>query len=115
MNKVECASKLGDYSTGKRESTAAMSLRHRETNLRHKVHTPLPGSTRASAIQKIFFETLFHVFKKKIQWQKSVTKDFNYLLFVMYSAFDYSFNGLCYTHLNISYAERKIFKEQILL
>ena len=65
-----------------RESPAAMSLRHTETNLRHSEaslpdrhteHEPLPYSTRGSAIQNEFVNPLFYVyhkvfFKISMQW-----------------------------------------------
>ena len=55
--------------------------------------------TLASAIQNDFFKTPF-MCKKNIstQWQKSVTKDYNYLLIVMNSVFDYSLSGLLVSH-----------------
>ena len=75
-----------------------MSLRHTETNLRHTNvslrHTeasltdrqsenePPPYSTRASAVQKDFFETLVNVIIKDLKKyfdavETSVTKDYN--------------------------------------
>ena len=58
-----------------RESPAAMSLCHTETNLwhteaslpdRHTVHEPPPYCTQASAVQNDFFETLFYVYNKRV-------------------------------------------------
>ena len=55
-----------------RDSPAAMSLHHNETNLRHTeasltdchiVHELPPYSTQASAIQRKFLKSLFYVFK----------------------------------------------------
>ena len=48
------------------ESPAAMSLRYTEASLRdrHTIHEPPPYSTRASVVQKDFFETLFYMFDK---------------------------------------------------
>ena len=57
-----------------RESPAAISLRHTETNLCqtgvslsdcHTENEPPPFSTQASAIKNDFFKTLFYVFNKR--------------------------------------------------
>ena len=50
------------------------------------------------------------------QWQNSVTKDNNYLMIVMSSAFDFLLSGLYVLH-NIKhfFAERKIFREHFLM
>ena len=50
---------------GGKESPAAKSLRHTETNLCHRVHEPPPYNIQASAIQNEFIKTLVYVFKKR--------------------------------------------------
>ena len=85
-----------------------MSLRYTETNLHyteaslsdcHTEHEPPLSIQYTSLYQKDFLKILFYVYKKRFekistQWQNSVTKDQNYLLNVMNSAFDYSLSGL---------------------
>ena len=75
-----------------RESTAAMSLRHIETNLRHTkaslpdrhtVHESPLYITRASAVQNDFLEPCFLCIKKDFktilaQWQNSLIILFNF-------------------------------------
>ena len=82
-----------------------MSLRHTGASLpdRHTVHEPPTYSTQVSAVQNDFYETLFYVHNKRsknifTQSQNSVTKDYNYLLIVMNSVFDYSLSCLLVLH-----------------
>ena len=64
----------------------------------------LTGVLTASAVQNDFFETLFYVYNKRFQkniltqWPNSVTINYNYLLIVMNSAFNYSLSGLLGVH-----------------
>ena len=61
---------------------------------------PPPYSTQTSAIQNEFVKTLIQVFnKKKIKnnfnpWQNSYTKDYNFLIIIMNSAFNSMYSGV---------------------
>ena len=79
-----------------------MSLRHTESSLpaRHTVQEPPSYSTQVSASQKDFFKLLIYVFKNRVLdffstlWQNGFTKDYNYLIIVMYSEFKATLSGL---------------------
>ena len=71
-----------------------MSLRHTESSLpaRHTVQEPPSYSTQVSASQKDFLKLLIYVFSTL--WQNGFTKDYNYLIIVMYSEFNATLSGL---------------------